>query len=66
MSMSVYSEYYVDVVMCIDGTASMKPIIDEIKESVLLFNAKFTDAMEEINKHIAQLRIKVIVFRDFN
>ncbi|MCR5734163.1 MAG: VWA domain-containing protein [Lachnospiraceae bacterium] len=58
-------EYCVDIVMCIDGTGSMSPIIDEVKENAISFYQRFADAMEENDKEVEQLRIKVIVFRDF-
>ena len=57
--------YYVDIVMCIDGTGSMSPIIEEVKGNAISFHHKFIDAMEEADKDVAQLRIKVIVFRDY-
>lgn len=57
--------YYVDIVMCIDATGSMAPIIDEVKSNALSFYQKFVDAMEESDKDVAQLRIKVISFRDY-
>ena len=58
-------ECYVDIVMCIDATGSMSPIIDEVKRNALSFYQKFIDAMEENGKAVAQLRIKVIAFRDY-
>lgn len=58
-------DYNVDIVMCIDGTVSMRPIIDEVKENALSFYKKFVDAMEENDKKAEALRIKVIVFRDY-
>ena len=57
--------YNVDIVMCIDATGSMAPIIDEVKANALSFYQKFIDSMEENNKEVAQLRIKVIAFRDY-
>ena len=57
--------YYVDIAMCIDGTGSMSPIIEEVKGNAISFYHKFIDAMEEVDKDVAQLRIKVIVFRDY-
>lgn len=59
------SDYYVDIVMCIDGTASMRPIIEEVKSNALTFYRKFIDGMEEANKTVDGVRIKVIVFRDY-
>ncbi len=58
-------EYYVDIVMCIDATGSMAPIIGEVKNNAISFYQKFIDSMEENDKEVAQLRIKVISFRDY-
>jgi len=57
--------YNVDIVMCIDGTGSMAPIIDQVKENALSFYQKFADAMDENDKSVEVLRVKVIVFRDY-
>ena len=65
MSEQGLGDYNVDIVMCIDGTASMRPIIDQVKENALSFYKKFVDAMEENDKKAEALRIKVIVFRDY-
>lgn len=58
-------EYCVDIVMCIDATGSMAPIIEEVKNNAMSFYQKFIDAMEENDKEVSELRIKVIVFRDY-
>ena len=58
-------EYYVDIVMCIDATGSMSPIIEEVKANAISLYQKFVDQMEENDKDVAQLRIKVIAFRDY-
>ncbi|MCQ2466626.1 MAG: VWA domain-containing protein [Clostridia bacterium] len=58
-------EYSVDIVMCIDATGSMAPIIEEVKKNALEFYKKMNDAMDEADKEIGQLRVKVIAFRDF-
>ena len=58
-------EYCVDIVMCIDATGSMAPIIDEVKNNAMTFYQKFVDAMEDNDKEVSELRIKVIVFRDY-
>lgn len=65
MSEQGLGDYNVDIVMCIDGTASMRPIIDQVKANALSFYKKFVDAMEENDKKAEALRIKVIVFRDY-
>lgn len=57
--------YNVDIVMCIDGTGSMAPIIDQVKANALSFYQKFADAMDENDKSVEVLRVKVIVFRDY-
>lgn len=63
------NEYYVDLVMCIDGTGSMRGIIDEVKRTAKNFYALFLEAMNENDppKQIKDngFRTKVIVFRDF-
>ena len=58
-------EYCVDIVMCIDATGSMAPIIDEVKNNAMSFHQKFLDAMEESGRSVGTLRVKVIVFRDY-
>ena len=57
--------YNVDIAMCIDGTGSMSPIIENVKANALSFHRKFVDSMEENGKDVEHLRIKVIVFRDY-
>ncbi|MCR5675770.1 MAG: VWA domain-containing protein [Lachnospiraceae bacterium] len=59
-------EYCVDIVMCIDATGSMAPIIEEVKQNAISFYQRFVDAMDENDKEVEQLRIKVIVFRDYD
>ena len=58
-------DYFVDIVMCIDATGSMSPIIGEVKNNAISFYQRFVDSMEESDKEVAQLRIKVIAFRDY-
>lgn len=65
MSGQGMGEYCVDIVMCIDATGSMAPIIDEVKNNAMSFYQRFIDAMEESDKEVSELRIKVIVFRDY-
>lgn len=65
MSGQQMGEYYVDIVMCIDATGSMAPIIGEVKSNAMSFYQRFLDSMEENDKEVAQLRIKVIAFRDY-
>ncbi|MEO5875859.1 MAG: vWA domain-containing protein [Streptosporangiaceae bacterium] len=58
-------QYAVDIVLCIDVTDSMRPVLDLVKESALSFHERLEDEMARKNKSISQLRIRVIAFRDF-
>ena len=58
-------DYNVDIVMCIDATGSMDAIIDEVKNNALTLYQRFVEEMGKKSKSVAQLRIKVIAFRDF-
>lgn len=55
----------VDLVLCIDATGSMGPIIDEVKTNALSFHDRMTVALEEKGRNVEQLRVRVIVFRDY-
>lgn len=59
------SEYCVDIVMCIDATGSMAPILDEVKRNALSLYSLFLDGMEMGNKTVDAMRVKVIAFRDY-
>lgn len=57
--------YNVDLVFCIDATASMTPLIDIVKRNAINFQKDLAEAMEEKNKKINQLRIRIVAFRDY-
>lgn len=57
--------YNIDIIACIDGSAKMRPIIDEVKRNVLSFPGKFVDVLCEADKDVEAVRVKVIVFRDY-
>lgn len=57
--------YSVDICMLIDKTGSMGPIINEVKNNALSFYPKFVDAMQEHDKDVTSLRVKVIAFGDY-
>ena len=57
-------KYAVDLVFCIDKTSSMVPLIRRVKENALRFHEDLTARMEEMNKRIDELRIRVIAFGD--
>jgi hypothetical protein len=58
-------QYGVDIVLCIDVTGSMRPILNTVKDSALSFHKRLEDVMADKGKAISQLRLKVIAFRDF-
>ncbi|MGY5130895.1 vWA domain-containing protein [Streptomyces nigrescens] len=58
-------QYAVDIVLCIDATASMTPVLDSVKESALTFQQRLETVMHEKGKAISQLRVRSVVFRDF-
>lgn len=58
-------EYGVDMVFCIDATASMRPFLDLVKENALHFYDDLTQYMNQKGKYIRQLRIRIIAFRDY-
>lgn len=57
--------YNVDMVFCIDCTGSMDNVIDIVKNNALNFYQDVTNVMEQKHKHISQLRVRVIAFRDY-
>ncbi len=63
--MSQGMKYVVDIVLCIDSTGSMSPIIDKVKETALRFHDDLNAIMSEKNKAIDTLRLKVISFKDY-
>ena len=56
--------YNVDIVMCIDATASMRPVIDSVKDNALQFDERLRKALAEKEKRIDNLRVRLVVFRD--
>jgi hypothetical protein len=58
-------EYTVDMVMCIDATGSMAPIIERVKENAQRFYEDLMEVMARKDKSIDALRVKVIVYRDY-
>ncbi|MGD1841624.1 MAG: vWA domain-containing protein [Thermonemataceae bacterium] len=58
-------QYSVDIVMCIDATGSMSPIIDKVKNNALRFYDDLNQVMKQKTKVIDTLRVRVVVFRDY-
>jgi len=57
--------YAVDIVFCIDVTGSMTPILDAVKANALGFYDDVQTNLTAKGKNVAQLRVRVIAFRDF-
>lgn len=57
--------YSVDLVLVIDATGSMAPIIESVKSSALSFHDDLEKHMIGVGKRIDSLRVRVIAFRDF-
>lgn len=58
-------KYNVDIVMCIDATGSMGPLIKMVKANVISFYNDFTARLAEKDKNVNEVRVKVIAFRDY-
>jgi hypothetical protein len=57
--------YSVDIVFCVDVTGSMTPIIEQVKANALSFYDDVQANLTEKGKNVAQLRVRVVAFRDF-
>ena len=57
--------YNVDIAMCIDATGSMSTLLDTVKNNALNFYRDVMESMDKKGKTIDQLRVRVIVFRDY-
>lgn len=55
----------VDIVMCIDATASMNRPISVVKGNALSFHRELQSRCATYGKTIGDMRLRVIVFRDF-
>lgn len=56
--------YAVDIVLCIDVTKSMDPIIETVKTKALQLQPDLQRVLEEKQRSVDQMRVKVIAFRD--
>lgn len=57
--------YNVDMVLCIDRTGSMSPIIDVTKKEAIRFVEETKRKLDAEGKKVNQLRIKIIYFGDY-
>lgn len=64
-SYEAQKHYDVDIVLCIDGTKSMFPMINKVKENALSLSDDILRVAQQKKKRIDNLRIKILVFRDY-
>jgi hypothetical protein len=57
-------EYAVDLVLCIDKTGSMSPVINNVKENARRLHDDLKLKLDEKHKTVSQLRVRVIAFGD--
>ena len=60
-----HMKYDVDIVFCIDATSAMGAILCKINKKISNFYRDLKDKMEEKNKTVNKLRVRMIVFRDY-
>jgi hypothetical protein len=58
-------KYAVDIVLCVDATASMGPTLSNVKHSALTFPNRLAQEMAAKGRGISSLRLKVVAFRDY-
>lgn len=64
MPTSEYTPYTVDVVFCIDVTASMTPHLDQQKKLASVFDRVLQSELNKREKEIEKLRCRIVWFRD--
>jgi len=59
--------YPVDIVLCIDATGSMenRNLLDHVKSGAINFYDDLCAVMERKSKHVSQIRVRAIAFRDY-
>lgn len=55
----------VDLVLCIDVTASMKNLLDRVKENAAKFDIDLREELRGYNRIVRNLRVRVLAFRDY-
>jgi hypothetical protein len=61
----VTNNFAVDLVILIDATGSMNPVIEQVKINAIKLYSDCKEHMNKIQKNIDSLRVKVIVYRDY-
>lgn len=57
--------YYVDFVFCIDGTVTMAPHLDRVKQTAKSMVTDMQKQLERRGSTVAQIRARIILFRDY-
>ncbi len=57
--------FNIDVVLCIEATAGMNPVIEELKAGIASLYARLTECLQERGNTVQELRVRVIAFRDY-
>lgn len=58
--------YKMDVVFCVEATSNMKPFATQLSDLMISLLIRIADSMKAHGRSIRQLRVKLIVFRDFS
>jgi hypothetical protein len=58
--------YAVDLVLCVDATASMGGILEDVKRRAVDFPDDLISRMSVLSKRVTRLRLRVIAFRDIH
>lgn len=64
MSSSDFELYQVDLVICLDVTASMGSVLESTKRSALELGDRLERVANAAGKSVADIRVKVVPFRD--
>lgn len=55
-----------DIVMCIDNTGSMSPLISSVKKNILHFYTDISNYCKKTDKEVGDIRMQIIDFGDFS
>lgn len=58
-------QYDIDIVLCIDATKSMLPVIQMVKDNARRLPTDFLTVAQNQKKKVDNFRIKVLLFRDY-
>jgi hypothetical protein len=65
MELFSFLSYHVDIVMCVDMTASMASVMDSVKRFASVFPETLLEQMEADARPVDSIRLKVITFGDY-